>query len=125
MTLLTQFVEMAGAAGTRALIMALVGILCTVWGACQFYFPPQTWNRILHFVCSITPALLGLWIFYRLLSSYMKIAQSTVAPTRAEFDLVMSKAVVFGSLSILCTLIPLSLAVAGMLNRDSSRELLR
>jgi hypothetical protein len=119
---MTLFVEMLQAAGTRALFMGLTGILCTVWGAFQFYYPPQTRNRILHLICSTTPARLGLWVFYTMFSSYTHIAHSTVAPTRAEFDLVMSDAVVFGGLSLLCTLIPLSLAIAGMMkNRYSTR----
>lgn len=119
---MSLYLEMLDTAGTGALMMLLAGILCTAWGAYQFYFPPRKWNRILHLVCSTTPALLGLWVFYWMLSDYTKIAQSTVAPTRAVFDYVMSNAVVFGSLSLLCTLIPLSLAIAGMMkNRYSTR----
>jgi len=117
---MTLFVEMLQAAGTTALIMGVTGILCTAWGVFQFYYPPQTRSRILHLICSTTPALLGLWAFYWMLSSYTHIAHSTVAPTRAEFDIVMSDAVVFGSLSLLCTLIPLSLAIAGMMKSNSS-----
>jgi heme/copper-type cytochrome/quinol oxidase subunit 4 len=56
-------------------------------------------------------------------SSYALIAHSTVAPTTTELNLVMSHAVVFGSLSILCTLIPVSLAVAGMMKSQYSTRL--
>lgn len=121
---MTLWFEMLQQAGTRALIIVLAGILCTVWGIYQLYHPPQTRNRILHVFCSMTPALLGLWIFYGMFYAYTHIAQSTIAPTRAELDLVISDAVVFGSLSILCTLIPISLAMAGMMkNRASDRSL--
>jgi hypothetical protein len=55
---MSLFVEMLDAAGTRALIMGLAGIFCTVWGAYQLYYPPQRRNRILHLVCSMTVGLL-------------------------------------------------------------------
>lgn len=116
--------DMLQDAGATTLIMAAAGLLCTVWGVYQFLYPPKKRNRILQVVCSTTPALLGLWFFYRLFSSYSTIAASSVAPTKAEFDLITSHAVILGSLAILCTLIPIGLAVAGLVKNDSSNEIL-
>jgi len=71
----------------------------------------------------MTPALMGLWVFYRMFSSYQLIAQSTVAPAREEFELFMSHAVILGSLSILCTMIPVGVSFAGLMKHESSSEM--
>lgn len=116
---MTSLFEMFNAGGMRALMMGVAGTLCTAWGLYQFRHPPQKRTRILHVICSMTPALMGLWVFYRMFSSYQFIAQSTVAPTREEFDLVISHAVSLGSLSILCTMIPVGVSFAGLLKHNS------
>lgn len=117
---MTSVFELLREGGSRALIMGIAGILCTAWGIYQLRHTTQKRTRILHVICSMTPALMGLWVFYTMFSAYQHIAQSTIAPTRQEFEIVMSDAVILGSLSILCTIIPVGVSFAGFMKHEPS-----